>query len=239
MVFSRTGSRVLVEHWGCFGMVRWGFVAGLVLALASAPTLAQPRLDVRVLDGAGLPLAGAVVSLHGREGDADGPPAAVPIVDAVIEQVRGEFNPQVLVVTTGTPVRFPNLDRIRHHVYSFSPAKVFELPLYSGEAHEPVVFDVPGVVTLGCNIHDWMLGHVVVLDTAVHSISDGSGAVSLEAPRGTWRLRVWHARLPAGEPPLEREVTLEDGPTHVEVALELSRPLPRGRPGATADGARP
>lgn len=239
VVFSRTGPRVVLGHWGWFAMVGWGCIAGLVLALASAPAAAQARLDVRVLDGAGLPLAGAVVSLHGREDRADGPPAvAAPIADAVIEQVRGEFNPPVLVVTTGTPVRFPNLDRIRHHVYSFSPAKVFELPLYSGEAHEPVVFDVPGVVTLGCNIHDWMLGHVVVLDTAVHSISDGSGAVSLEAPRGTWHLRVWHARLPAGEPPQEREVTLEDGTSLVEVALELSRPLSRGRPGDTADGAR-
>jgi len=220
-------------------MVRWGCMAGFVLALASAPGAAQPRLEVRVVDGERLPVAGAVVSLHAGEGAEVGPGPAVPVADAVIEQVRGEFNPALLVVTTGTPVRFPNLDRIRHHVYSFSPARTFELPLYSGEAHEPVVFDVPGVVTLGCNIHDWMLGHVVVLDTAVHATSGDSGEASLDAPRGTWSLRVWHARLPAGEPPQELQVTLEEGVIHVEVALELARPTPRARPGAAADGGRP
>lgn len=211
-----------------------------MLQSASASAGAQSRLDVRVLDEGRLPVQGAVVSLHARPGQ-EGVVAepALPLADAVIEQFRGEFSPQILVVTTGTPIRFPNLDRVRHHVYSFSPAKVFELPLYSGEPHEPVVFDAPGVVTLGCNIHDWMLGYVVVLDTAVHSISDASGEVSLEAAPGAWLLRVWHARLPAGVPPHELEVTLEAGIAHAEVALELAPPLPRGRPGSGVDGVPP
>ncbi|WP_460890864.1 methylamine utilization protein, partial [Ramlibacter alkalitolerans] len=90
--------------------------------------------------------------------------AAVVPVDAVMDQVNSEFQPRVLVVTKGSRVRFPNSDTIRHQVYSFSAAKRFELPLYTGTPPEPVVFDRAGVVTLGCNIHDWMKGYVVILD---------------------------------------------------------------------------
>lgn len=220
-------------------MLRWGVMAGVILALANSAAAAVSRVDVQVVDAQGAPVADAVVSLHALEGGGAVPAAgAAPIVDAVIEQVRGEFNPRILVVTTGTAVRFPNLDRIRHHVYSFSPAKVFELPLYSGEAHAPVVFEEPGIVTLGCNIHDWMLGHLVVLDTPVFALSDGSGAASLLLPPGSWQLRVWHPRLPTGDPPSQREISSDDAVARVEVVLELSPPVLR-RPGASAVGEHP
>ena len=49
---------------------------------------------------------------------------------------------------------FPNLDPIMHHVYSFSATKPFEIKLYSGDPPTGILFDKPGVATLGCNIHD-------------------------------------------------------------------------------------
>lgn len=209
----------------------------MAMVLASAAATAQPGLQVRVVDAGGAPVADAVISLHATRGS--GPVAVATAGEAVIEQVGGEFKPHLLVVTTGTPVRFPNLDRIRHHVYSFSPAKVFELPLYSGEAHEPVTFDVPGVVTLGCNIHDWMLAHVVVLDTPLHVVSDASGMATLAAPPGPWQLQVWHARLPAGDPPFIRDITLHEGNDRADVSLDLAVPVPRRRPGRSAGGRAP
>lgn len=210
------------------------------MALACAAAAAQSGVQIGVLDAEGAPLADAVVSLHASQGAGTGTSAVGAAgTDAVIEQIGGEFNPRLLVVTTGTPVRFPNLDRIRHHVYSFSPAKVFELPLYSGEAHDPVVFDTPGVVTLGCNIHDWMLGHVVVLDTPHHAVSDASGMATIVVPPGRWQLRVWHARLPGGEPPVQRGLEVLEGILRVDVVLELSAPVPRRRPGQTDPGAAP
>ena len=98
------------------------------------------------------------------------------------------FTPRVSVVETGTSVGFPNSDDVLHHVYSFSPAKRFELPLYSGRPASTVVFDQPGVVVLGCNIHDWMIGWIVVLDTPHHARSDDEGLVRLQVPDGDYQL---------------------------------------------------
>ena len=84
---------------------------------------------------------------------------------AVIDQVDKEYVPYVTAVQVGTKVNFPNHDPVRHHVYSFSEAKSFELPLYKGSAHPPITFDTPGVVVLGCNIHDSMRGYIRVTDT--------------------------------------------------------------------------
>ena len=83
----------------------------------------------------------------------------------IVDQINLEFVPHVKPVVVGSPVYFPNKDDVRHHVYSFSPAKRFELPLYSGTPAAPVVFDRPGIVAIGCNIHDWMLGYIYVAET--------------------------------------------------------------------------
>ena len=82
-----------------------------------------------------------------------------------MDQRGSQFVPHVLPVQAGTSVTFPNSDQIRHQVYSFSASKRFELPLYAGTSASPIRFDQPGIVVLGCNIHDWMIGYVVVLDT--------------------------------------------------------------------------
>ncbi|HYC60884.1 MAG TPA: methylamine utilization protein [Thermoanaerobaculia bacterium] len=112
---------------------------------------------------------------------------------AVMDQKNRMFIPHVLPVQTGTSVRFPNSDDIRHHVYSFSPAKKFQLPLYKGTPANPVVFDVAGVVTLGCNIHDQMTAFIVIVDTPYFEKTPANGRVALRdlAP-GRYTLRVWY-----------------------------------------------
>lgn len=180
-------------------------------------------LEVRV-DSAGAGVADAVVSLHSPQAAA----AVVPET-ASIDQRDTQFVPRVSVVQVGSPVRFPNSDNVRHQVYSFSPARRFELPLYSGKAAAPVVFGTPGVVELGCNIHDWMLAYVVVVDTPYHAITDADGHATLEAPAGTYRLRVWHSALPPGSPPEEREVIVSAQPSSAQVTLALvARVAPAG-----------
>ena len=108
---------------------------------------------------------------------------------AALAQITG-------TVRTGTAVSFPNNDDIRHHVYSFSEAKKFELPLYKGVPAEPVVFDQAGTVVLGCNIHDWMLAYVYVVDTPWRLVTDEKGAGVLDdLPAGRYRVDVLHPRL--------------------------------------------
>ncbi len=189
----------------------------LLLLPALAPPASAARLEVRVATADG-PVQGAVVSLHG-----DALPASPPGRTAVIDQVRVQFAPRVTVVETGTAVNFPNTDDVLHHVYSFSPAKRFELPLYSGRPASPVVFDEPGVVVLGCNIHDQMIAYVVVLDTPVHAVTGADGVAVLEAPAGAYALQVWHERL--GQTPWREPQALDAGGGERDVALAFPAPV--------------
>ncbi|MEO8366210.1 MAG: methylamine utilization protein [Pseudoxanthomonas sp.] len=166
--------------------------------------------------GGGSALADAVVSLQ----PAQAAPAA-PAARAVMDQRGSQFVPHVLPVQAGTSVVFPNQDQIRHQVYSFSASKRFELPLYAGSSASPIRFDQPGVVVLGCNIHDWMMGYIVVLDTPYFGKTDDNGAVRLDAPAGKYRMRVWHPRLSGA--PQEQDVVLAAGkPLAVVVVLDVS-----------------
>ncbi|GHE21346.1 methylamine utilization protein [Halomonas urumqiensis] len=153
----------------------------------ACPTLAA-RLAIS--DAAtGQPLENAVVEIfHG-----DMPPAND--ANQVIQR-EATFTPHVTLIPTGSQVSFPNRDTTRHHVFSFSPAKVFELELYLQETPPPITFDRPGVVVLGCNIHDHMRAFIIVSDAAnmVLTGSDGTARFD-ELPTGTHRMRVWHPRL--------------------------------------------
>jgi plastocyanin len=160
-------------------------LAFLVLLAGSARLEAAP-LSVQVT-AAGAAQADAVV--YALAADA-GPTRSAR---AEITQVDREFQPRVIVVQTGTSVSFPNRDKVRHHVYSFSAAKRFELKLYLGMDAPPVTFDRAGVVTLGCNIHDWMVGYIVVVDTPYFAVTDAAGRATLDVPPGAYELRVWHA----------------------------------------------
>lgn len=163
-------------------------------------------LQVEVSDAAGKPLADAVVFLDSAEARKQ----VKPLAGVEMAQEKRQFVPGVLVVPVGTEVRFPNHDTVRHHVYSFSPAKKFELKLYSGTPSNPVLFDKSGVVTLGCNIHDQMVGWVLVVDTPYYARTPAAtGKVQLDnVPPGTYTLRTWHSRLPVGAPALEQAVTV-------------------------------
>jgi hypothetical protein len=140
----------------------------------------------------------------------------------IVDQINLEFVPHVKPVVVGTPVYFPNKDDVRHHVYSFSPAKRFELPLYAGTPAAPVVFDRPGIVAIGCNIHDWMLGYLYVAETPYLARTDADGRARLEnLPPGRYVVRVWHPRMEGTEEATARTVSLERSGA-VELAWQLA-----------------
>jgi plastocyanin len=171
------------------------------LALASGASAIPVTIDV--LDAAGQPLADAAVYAEPAAG------VALPKQNRLveIEQKQKRFLPQVTVVQTGTAISFPNNDTVRHHVYSFSPAKVFELKLYSGVPSNPVSFDKPGTVVIGCNIHDQMAAYILVVPTPYFGKTDAAGRIRLDvASPGTYRLKAWHAGLPAGTQAPEQSI---------------------------------
>jgi len=149
-----------------------------------------------VRDAAGAPVADAAVFAIPSTGPADARSART----VTIEQRDRDFIPFLTVLQTGTPVSFPNRDPILHHVYSFSPAKSFEIKLYTGMPPGEVVFDKPGVVRIGCNIHDWMVAYVVAVQTPYFGRTDSQGMVRLrDLPAGTYQVRGYHP-LQRGEP---------------------------------------
>lgn len=103
-----------------------------------------------------------------------------------------QFTPHILVVEQNSQVEFPNADSIMHHVYSFSKSKSFELKLYREQPQAAITFEQTGVVELGCNIHDWMLGYIVVVDSPFYGITNEQGQLSLDVPQGDYTLYVWH-----------------------------------------------
>ena len=211
------------------GALATAALAAMLALLAPGPALTDSAgVEGVVKDERGKPVIDAVVSLT-ASGTATPPPRAA---GAVMDQQNKEFVPLVLPVTVGTPVTFPNRDNIRHHVYSFSSPKKFELPLYSGTPAAPVVFDKPGSVVLGCNIHDWMVGHVYVLSTPYFAKTgeDGRARVADVAP-GTYVARVWHPRLKADTDKTATPVTVSAGePARITFTVDLKpdrRPIRR------------
>lgn len=194
---------------------RW---VGILLAVAAASAGAA-SLELSVLGNDGKPLPEAVVFLESAAARS----AVKPASNVEIEQAQRRFTRRVTVVPLGTEVQFPNRDKVRHQVYSFSPAKTFELKLYSGVAANPVLFDKVGIAVLGCNIHDAMVAWVVVVDTPYYAIADERGAARLDnVPPGSYRLRTWHPGLPPGAPALDEAVVLPAAGARVTTTLPLS-----------------
>lgn len=209
-----------------------------LLALVALPAFAQDgRLVATVRDARGQPVADAVVVAVPSDG---APRATGKPQEAEIVQVDSEFVPKLSVVVVGTPVSFPNRDAVRHHVYSFSTPKRFELPLYRGVPREPVVFDKAGVVVLGCNIHDWMVAYVYVSESPHFARSDGRGVAEIgDLPPRRYAVRAWHAQLDGDESATQVAVDVPRG-ARAEIAFTLPlKPEVRVRraPGARRGGA--
>ena len=165
-------------------------MAGLAL---TAP-VAAATVSVRVVDAGGRPVRDAVVTLYPSTGAR--PPRAGG--HFVVSQQNLQFHPFLTIIPVGADVSFPNFDNTKHHVYSFSPAKRFELKLFAKDQSRTVHFDKPGVVALGCNIHDQMSAFIVVTDSAWTARTNAQGMVAFnDAPNASARVTVWHPYLRA------------------------------------------
>lgn len=197
-------------------------VLALICLFGMAAAVHAGNLRVHVTDAAGASVDDAVISLH-PIGSGLAPSKKAP---AVMDQRGLRFVPFVLPVLVGTSVTFPNSDNVRHHVYSFSPAKRFELRLYAGNHASAVVFDQPGVVTLGCNIHDWMVSYIYVLDTPYFAKTGSDGIANLgDLPAGTYVARLWHPRMDGAAPiVVEQQLVVSHAPLQRDYQLHLHAP---------------
>lgn len=166
---------------------------------------AAATLEVSVVDEQGKPIANVAVyaSAPNEPVKREGRPVAI------MDQQNHRFVPHVLVVQAGTEVTFPNSDTVSHHVYSFSPTKPFELPLYKGDVHPPVTFEKAGIVVVGCNIHDSMLGYIRVVDTPRFAVTNEQGVALLDGmPSGDYVVEAWTPRVRPAELPAAQHVAV-------------------------------
>lgn len=205
------------------------------MLLHCAGTARAGRVVISVQDERGAPVKDAVVYALPLSGKV--PSRKAP---AIVAQRNKQFVPYVSAIQAGTTVQFPNQDTVKHHLYSFSPAKKFELPLYSGTPSEPVVFDTPGLVTLGCNIHDWMIAYILVVPTPWFVVSGPNGEGSLrDLPAGSYDLEIWQPRLknPSAQP--RQRAVVKAGDTQVNFQLDLKPDFRlRRSPSDSGDGYR-
>jgi plastocyanin len=204
------------------------FAASGCIVLASAKAGAT-GVVVQVSDSAGKPLADAVVFV-------DPEPGTVPpkhLKPAEIEQRGLKFLPLVSVIQTGSKVAFPNNDKVRHHIYSFSPAKKFDQKLYSGVAASPQVFDKAGTVVLGCNIHDRMIAYIKVVESPYFVKTDASGVAKIELPAaGKYTVSTWHYNM-AGATVEQVAAVKASADTALTVKLTMKPPVVEPDAGST------
>ena len=187
-------NKIFALKW-CAFVDRWTTLSAacLLFFVSVIPVAQAQQLQVTVLDRDGVGVPNVVVYVAGLN------TTVKPLETAlVVDQVELDFQPHLSIVPVGSGVVFPNSDPIAHHVYSFSRPNDFVLPLYKGETHAPVVFDEPGVVTLGCNIHDGMVGYVAVVDSNSYGLTNADGMINLNVPSGAGsdtQIRIWSPRI--------------------------------------------
>ena len=196
----------------------------------SGATAFAGEITAMVTDQRGAAVGDAVVYATPRSGR----PPQRPQPASIAHQNQ-QFVPWVTAVQAGALINLPNLDPVKHHAYSISPAKKFELPLYSGTPKEPLLFDKPGIVAIGCNIHDWMSAYVCVLETPFFAITEADGSAQLRglAP-GVYDVEVWQPRLKGEASANKQQVTVAGGPAKLEFSLDLKAGFrPRRNPAAS------
>ncbi|MFE8073294.1 methylamine utilization protein [Marinobacteraceae bacterium S3BR75-40.1] len=199
-------------------------ITGLLL-LALATSVQSREVRLQVLDANGQPLQNAVVTVSWPGAD-PAPPLPEP---ALMIQRDRTFIPHVLAIPRGSEVDFPNRDTTRHHVYSFSKAKTFDIKLYADRPEQPIHFDRTGIVVLGCNIHDHMKAYIVVTQAPRRAVSDTEGHITLNIPDEATQGRIWHPWAGSSESAWQTfELPRDPGPKRVP--LDVTAPKPRKTP---------
>jgi plastocyanin len=231
-VNTRSKLQQIVTHIQLIAEWRSGALCtALVIAIAVGGVLSQScvaaNLDVQVSDRSGKPVKDVVVTISDGRSSNTGDSRSW-----IMDQLNMRFEPQVLVVPVHALVKFPNSDAVSHQVYSFSKPKSFQLPLYKGQIHAPVSFDTPGLVVLGCNIHDEMIGYIYVTSARWFGKTDAGGELNFSDINAVnVNVTIWSPYIADKEATLTREVAVDSGTVVVKFNLEKAlRNAPEPRP---------
>lgn len=243
--------RFTLRRAACVSMSSFAFGVMVLGAACAGATGVEVQVQVRNADGKALPDTVIYIEAEGAAASSAAASAASATTTAAIttsaksakaatgaeiEQKGLKFVPLVTVVQTGSTVLFPNNDKVRHHIYSFSVAHKFDQKLYSGQSATPQVFDKAGTVVLGCNIHDKMLAYVKVVDTPYFAKTDATGAARIELPgAGNYVVKAWHYNT-AGGATAEQVLAVKAGAALSTAIFKLAMkpPAPADAPSSSA-----
>ncbi len=221
-----------IIHLLLAGDLRKYFRMSALLMLFSVFDSHSATLEGKITDETGLGLANAVVVATPIQGLLQSSPTQA--LTAVLDQRNREFIPHVLVVRSGTSVSFPNNDNIRHHIYSFSPIKRFEVKLYKDMPPNPIKFDMPGIAVLGCNIHDWMISYMFVTDSPYFTKTDQNGDWLLDVPGSTYKVSIWHPYMVQSEMFVSDSMNArQDQVIYLNQSIAIKHKVRNGKPPAS------
>ncbi len=189
-----------------------------ILWLFSSAIYAKEQ-TVKIVDSAGKGHPNVVIYFEPKQAST----TISDIAPAIMDQIDTQFVPHILAVQKNSMVQFPNSDSIKHHVYSFSAAKTFELQLYKDFKADPLLFANEGVVELGCNVHDWMLGYIFVVDTPYFGKTNAKGEWVIDLPEGDYSLKVWSPLIQDNLESLTKEVSISE--TSSTLVINLAKPM--------------
>jgi len=204
-----------MRFFNCVPWPRLSAYVVLTYSLLLPFSLSAWALDLLIVDQNNSPVANAVVAIP--KGDV----SRVEATTEVMDQVDSKFVPEVLAIRAGSSVVFPNSDEISHHVYSFSKPKRFEIKLYKGDPNRPISFDKAGVVSLGCNIHDSMIGHIFVSPWPTFTNTDVDGRATLEG--NSDQVAIWHPKLKNPKKPITIDLKGGDSASQHKLVIKLAK----------------
>lgn len=166
------------------------FSSLLMTALLVPFTSNAISVDVKLENEKGLPVGNIVVYLLPVD---SAPPLPTVNSSIIIKQQNKAFQPQISVMRKGSDIQFINNDDITHQIYSPIGDNKFSFKIRSGEHYNQKQLSALGEVTMGCNIHDWMSGYLLVVDTPYFNITNETGLVNFDVThQGKYELILWH-----------------------------------------------
>ncbi len=176
-----------------------------VLLLCAQAQAAQ--VTVKVSADNSQPLADMVVYLTPVAGIENLP---VNQAQVVVGQQEKKFSPYVTVVQKGQQITFENADDITHHIYSVSGKNSFDFKIQAGQSLQSSPMASAEEVAMGCNIHDWMSGYLLVVDTPYFAKTDINGQAAVDINNaGEYVLSVWHPQLDEPNNIVEQRILIE------------------------------
>lgn len=193
----------------------------LKVLLLTCSFYSSAELSIKIIDKQNRPLSNIVVEIESSAKDSEQSFAAS---DATMTQIDQQFVPHILAIRKGDMVNFPDTDTVQHHVYSFSEARTFEIAIYQQDVTRQIAFDKPGIVEIGCNIHDWMLGYIYVANSALFQQTSNDGTATFaKLPNSTIKFSIWHPRLKAQD--LKQTFTVEPSQLTQTFVVKLKQDL--------------